>query len=345
LRQAFLEYYDGSAATEAAVDRGLQWLADHQRGDGSWSFNHEEVEQGEKSANPGTLVDATIGPTALVLLPFLGANHTPRQGAYRENVRGGIATLLTRIKATGNLYEPDAPQFPSHPLGTIALCEACTLYRDITIRAAAQRAVQFALLVQNDDGGWSFRINQAHQKPEPSHLLATGWYVAALSAGRRAGFPVPADALRKARQFIESCRSDDGTGFLTQPGNGNADRLATAVGFYSLMLLGADRDHHGLADYVAQLEKDGPSTRGEFLFDFVATNLMRDYGLAWEGWNTAARDHLLASQGTAGAGLGSWYLASREWGNRQGGRLLTTALATLTLEVYYRRPPLYPDAP
>ena len=45
-------------------------------------------------------------------------------------------------------------------------------------------------------------------------------------------------------------------------------------------------------------------------------------------------------QESTGPHSGSWPPAASEWGNR-GGRIYSTTLATLTLEVYYRYLPMY----
>jgi len=51
------------------------------------------------------------------------------------------------------------------------------------------------------------------------------------------------------------------------------------------------------------------------------------------------RDRLIAAQSAAGHESGSWHF-DEPYGNA-GGRLYNTALAVLTLEVYYRYLPLY----
>ena len=51
------------------------------------------------------------------------------------------------------------------------------------------------------------------------------------------------------------------------------------------------------------------------------------------------REILISEQITSGKNAGSWD-PKDSWG-RYGGRLYSTALATLTLEVYYRFLPLY----
>jgi hypothetical protein len=51
------------------------------------------------------------------------------------------------------------------------------------------------------------------------------------------------------------------------------------------------------------------------------------------------RDQLVAAQRQTGNNAGSWD-ANGRWG-RYGGRVYSTALSTLCLEVYYRFLPLY----
>jgi hypothetical protein len=59
-------------------------------------------------------------------------------------------------------------------------------------------------------------------------------------------------------------------------------------------------------------------------------------GQNWERWNNVVRDCVIGLQEPTDAGCarGSW-APHTHWGG-QGGRVYTTALATLTLEVYYR---------
>jgi hypothetical protein len=53
------------------------------------------------------------------------------------------------------------------------------------------------------------------------------------------------------------------------------------------------------------------------------------------------RDYLVDSQGTEGHETGSWYFAEQH--STPGGRLYTTAMSIMTLEVYYRYMPLYKE--
>jgi hypothetical protein len=73
---------------------------------------------------------------------------------------------------------------------------------------------------------------------------------------------------------------------------------------------------------------------------YYGTLAMYQYGgKPGERWNAAVRDPLIDQQVADGDNAGSWD-PNGPWG-RYGGRLYSTAVATLTLEVYYRLLPLY----
>ena len=66
-------------------------------------------------------------------------------------------------------------------------------------------------------------------------------------------------------------------------------------------------------------------------------------GPEWDQWNRAMRHTLIESQCKDGCAMGSWdpeRPAPDNWSGK-GGRIVTTAMSTLTLEVYYRYLPLY----
>jgi hypothetical protein len=62
-------------------------------------------------------------------------------------------------------------------------------------------------------------------------------------------------------------------------------------------------------------------------------------GIHWERWNAALQETLVSRQNKEGPAAGSWDV-DELWGSH-GGRVYTTALAALSLEVYYRFLPLY----
>jgi hypothetical protein len=79
-------------------------------------------------------------------------------------------------------------------------------------------------------------------------------------------------------------------------------------------------------------------------YNYYATQVMNQYGgELWERWNKVMRDQLVNSQARAGCPAGSWFFGGGGHGSQRGGRLYCTAMAAMTLEVYYRNTPLYRD--
>jgi hypothetical protein len=94
---------------------------------------------------------------------------------------------------------------------------------------------------------------------------------------------------------------------------------------------------------LTALAKPGPDPDAVYLNFYLSQALLqRDHPL-WQRWNARNRDQLVARQAARGHEAGSWFLADQD--TAPGGRLAHTALAVLTLEVYYRLLPIYsPDA-
>ena len=80
-----------------------------------------------------------------------------------------------------------------------------------------------------------------------------------------------------------------------------------------------------------------------YYWHFGSLALYQVGGDAWKTWNAALQTRLLEAQESRGAQAGSWP-PDTVWGG-YGGRVYSTALAALCLEVYYRYLPLYAAEP
>ena len=113
------------------------------------------------------------------------------------------------------------------------------------------------------------------------------------------------------------------------------------------MYMGWERDTPGLSDGIQYLADFGPDRKKEgtnMYYNYYATQVMKHYGGAeWKEWNSKMRDFLVNTQSKDGVTAGSWMYGQRGHAPEKGGRLYVTALATMTLEVYYRYLPLYSD--
>ncbi len=329
-RGRLLSERGGTPGSEEAVVRGLAWLAAHQRNDGSWRFNHQEGVCQNRCADPGTEA-STAGAAGLVLLPFLGAGHTPEQGEYSETVRRGIYYLQSRMLSTPNGGDLREGTMYAQGIAAIALCEAYAMTHDESMRPVAQQAVDFICYAQHPKGGWRYEPGQ------PGDMTVTGWQLMALKSAQMAGLRVPPQVLERAKQFLDTMHTGGGAcyGYLS-PGRENTP---TAVGLLSRMYMGWSQGDPRLARGVDFLARAGPS-RDDVYFNYYATQVLHHYeGSHWDRWNGKLRDYLIQTQSRAGHEDGSWYFVN--YHATTGGRLYTTAMCVMILEVYYRYMPLY----
>lgn len=321
----------GSATSEAAVERGLRWLVAHQMPDGSWRFKHDQGNCEGQCRNPGAATTST-GATALALLPFLGAGYTHQRGEFKEVVERGLKYLLRRMRTTPHGGDLQEGTMYAQGLATIALCEAYGMTRDPALREPAQLAVDFIVYAQDKQGGgWRYTPGQT------GDTTVTGWQLMALKSAQMAYLNVPPTALEAASRFLDSVQAEYGTYYGYQdPGKGPT---TTSIGLLCRMYGGWSPDHPGLQRGVSFLARQGPH-KDDVYFNYYATQVLLHYGgPQWDQWNTKLRDKLVAAQADRGHESGSWYFHGRN--SEQGGRLFCTALAIMTLEVYYRYQPLY----
>lgn len=110
-----------------------------------------------------------------------------------------------------------------------------------------------------------------------------------------------------------------------------------------MMYMGRGEDDPALQKGVGVLSAKGPDL-GNLYYSYYASQIMHHVGGdKWEKWNERMRDPLIAKQSKAGITKGSWKLTGHDHGYKHGGRLYTTALAAMILEVYYRHMPLYKE--
>lgn len=333
-RGALLQAEGGTPMSEAAVVRGLRWLAAHQQRDGSWNFNHHLGACAGRCRNPGTHASTTAA-TALVLLAFLGHGETHCEGDFSEIVRAGLYYLLNRGIETPQGLDLQEGTMYAQGLAAMALCEAYALTQDRSLQQPAQRALDFIVYAQDKQGGgWRYAPGM------PGDTTVTGWQLMALRSGQMAYLAVPEECLAAAARFLDSVQEHYGAyyGYQT-PGNG---ATTTAIGLLCRMYQGWQRQNESLATGVARLAAEGPSADNMY-YNYYATQVLHHWGgKPWDVWNQSLRERLIAEQAREGHESGSWHYS----GGRAaaGGRLYNTAMAVMTLEVYYRHLPLYREA-
>jgi len=324
----------GSAASEAAVERGLAWLARHQAADGSWRFDLSGCQCDGACRDPGT-VTSTTAATGIALLPFLGAGHTHVEGEYRETVTRGIYYLMSRMQPTPRGGDLSEGTMYGHGVAALTLAEALGMTRDDALVRYVRDAVRFIETAQDlHGGGWRYLPGQ------PGDTTVTAWQLAALRSAALAGVAVPSPTMDGICRFLDRVQTRRGEAYGYQ--SPQARPGTSAVGL-ACRVYTAWPEEETIDRGLAALARAGPDPDAIYLNFYLAQALLhRDHPL-WPRWNARNRDQLVVRQATVGHEAGSWFLADQD--TAPGGRLAHTALAVLTLEVYYRLLPLYrPEA-
>ena len=336
LRQRLVESEGGTIYTEAAVARGLEWLARHQNDNGSWSLDAFSSAGDCNGRCRGAGRNSDMAGTALGLLPFLGAGQTHLQGQYREAVARGLRFLMDNESADGDLRFPGQGQMYAQGLAAIALCEAYALTKNARLRDHAQRALDFIVRAQHSEGGWRYEPGQA------GDMSVVGWQLMALRSGQMAYLNVPDEVFVRASRFLDRVQTDSRRGlFGYMPGH-QATPAMTAEGLLSRQYSGwrpSDRRLQAGLDWLLEHHlprRDWPN----IYYWYYATQAMHHMGgERWRRWNSVLPAILVNLQETEGHEAGSW--TPRTELDPVGGRVYMTALAVCTLEVYYRHLPLY----
>jgi hypothetical protein len=327
----------GGGDTEQAVDRALKWIAIHQMPDGGWSFDFKECPScgGRCSGSGGSKAKDRTGATALALLPFLGRGYTHREGPYKQQIEKGIAFLAQRaVAGKGKAYD-SAGSLYSQGLTGIVLSECYAMSQDNRLAAPTQLVLNFIMQAQDPvGGGWRYTPRQ------PGDTSAVGWQIMALKSGNMAYLQVNPLTVKKAVDFLNSVESQGGSRYgYTDKSTPTPGR--TAVGLLCRMYLGWKKDNSALQEGVAYLAKTGPTS--DLYYDYYATQIMHHMeGEVWISWNKRMKDLLLKSQSNKDHEAGSWHEGfDRGHAAEAAGRLYSTSLATMILEVYYRHLPIF----
>jgi hypothetical protein len=336
----------GSQDTERAVQAALVWLAAAQSSEGRWdAARHgggvERAVQGHHRHGAGAKSDH--GVTGLALLAFLGAGNTHQDGGYSETVSRGLRFLVERQRADGSLAG-DAEFFAAlycHGMAAIAVAECCAMTGDASLRPPLEKAVRYTLSMQSPaTGGWRYA---AGDKGDTSQL---GWQVMLLASARQAGVGGLEAAETRAAAFLQSVSSGRAGGLAAYRMGERPSVAMTAEALASRLFLGMPADHPCVAEAVDLLAKTPPhsSSPNAYAWYYATLASFHAGGPQWEAWNRQLQAAILPLQRRESSGLdGSWD-PDPVWGGH-GGRVYSTAMAAMTLEIYYRHLPMHRRTP
>jgi hypothetical protein len=319
----------GSDATEAAIGRALDWFTRHQEADGHWDMKKH-----------GGSASADTAGTGLALLCYYGHGYQQDKEKNHKHTKALVKALdwmVKQQKKNGDLRGAGGGNHGmyAHGIAAIALCEGYGLTKDPKLKQPAINAIDFILKAQHEGGGWRYQPGQ------PGDLSVTGWHTMALHSAQMADLTVPEEAFAKSTKFVTSVSGGKLGGIYgyTTPGGSQPAMVATGMFLRQLDLAKPTepRMQESARFIKGQMIKSG---KPNFYFDYYAQlALYQHQGPIWEAWNENLKKTYLAEQKKTGDEAGSWDPVGQHVGS--GGRVLSTGLAVLSLEVYYRLLPMF----
>ena len=320
-----IEQLGGSDATERAIINALDWLSRNQEPNGRWDT--------KKHGGNGTYDTASTG-LALLCYYGWGASHNAG-GKYQNNVRKGIEWLVLQQKENGDLR--GGGRMYCHGIAAIALCEAYGVSKDENLREPAEKAINLILAAQSPTkGGWRYDV-----RPGDSDTSVTGWQYMALHSARMAGIEIEEKVFTNARRWFDHAGGGKHGGMYGYTGPEKNKPAMVATGMFCRQLDLAAPTEPRMAESAELLKMRQINVRNpDYYYVYYGTlALYQHQGPVWIDWNERMKETLPLLQKKNGSEKGSWDNSAAH--AAAGGRVISTTLATLSLEVYYRLLPMY----
>ena len=324
-RRRSLRRGGGNRASEKAVRDGLWWLAKVQIKEGPRKGSWDCDRWG------GSDQKGDVAVTGLALLAFLGAGHSDQEGDFQENITMACQFLSREIGANGRFKET---RLYGQGISTMALSEAYGMGRTPWVGKAAQSALDYLIKTQPDTGGYGY-------EGEGEDTSISGWCFMALKSGRICGLDVPDSAFEKMRRFMTDIYREDGTSVYRTSNRDFGTEATTAIALFCRIFLGWEKEDAMVAKAAEAVDRHGVHLENLYYNYYATLSMFQMGGDMWTKWNKNFRDPILAKQeGKDNEELSGSWPTDTAWA-AQGGRVYTTAMAILSLEVYYRFLPIY----
>lgn len=330
---------------DQAVDRGLAYLAQHQRADGSI--------EAPPTGQPGI--------TSLAVLAFLSSGHIPGEGPYGSQLLKAIDFVRSCQRSDGLLSaaEPEAQHVHNgashagnynHAIAGLMLTEVYGMLADERARQTAEtivRALKFTRTQQtrprrnpNDKGGWRYlRIRQNWD----ADVSVSSWQLMFYRSAKNAGFEVPVEFVDEAMDYIRR-GFDPRQSTFTYNYAGGATLATRGVAGGAVVSLALGGEHHSeqarrTGDWILKIsfrrynQGPGPYHYGAFYCSQAMCQLGGEY---WKEFFPSLAETLMAHQ----AADGSWERENEHNGD-YFGRNYTTSLSILALTPAYQLIPIY----
>jgi hypothetical protein len=335
-------------AHRKSVEAGLTWLAEHQQTDGSWS---SRIGRKLNNGYDFTADTGHVGVTSLACIAFLAGGHQLGRGDYGDVLERGLNFVLASAQEDGYITRGKTRMY-SHAFATLFLAEIYGMTHREDVRIKLQKAVDFIVSCQNEEGGWRYVPFESQ-----SDMSIVVCQVIALRAARNIGIRVPKETVERASAYVRDSAISDREASSTSHFGGQ-----NLIGSFKYQKEGATRSSfaltaagvtalNGLGIYSDKRIKEGLDYLRRYFDSFTAQYGVRErghyffwygnyYGVQamymagepyWTPYFTSLRDTLLALQAKDGS-----------FPNEVGpGTAFGTAMGVLILEIPYRFLPIF----
>lgn len=303
--------------TEAAVKKGLEYLAAKQSGNGSWRS------EGQYGSYPVTM-------TSLSSLAILASGSTPTQGEYAALLRKSLTYLVRSSQRSGLICrqgDEESRSMYGHGFAMLYLAQVYGMEEDEErlnqIRWCLQKGVDLTAKAQSNMGGWLYTPDM---RGDEGSVTIT--QVQALRAARNAGIAVPKSVIDGAMGYLEKSFLPSG-GIAYRVGMSDPRPPITAAAVACWFNAGQyDNPMAKKALEFCKLNIGVGNTRqgvwGHYFYShFYMAQVMYLAGdKEWDDYFPKIRDYLLQTQGDDGS-----------WEGDSVGRVYGTAIALVILQL------------
>jgi hypothetical protein len=335
---------------EAALERGLAWLAKNQGTEGNWGSND-------------------LGLVSMGALAFMSAGHAPGRGRYGRELDKALEFIISRSRPSGLLNISDAQRdMYNHGLATFVLGQAhgMATSKDRKLNRVLDNALKLIANTQCEDGGWDYRAARQHAGHDLSLVVMQA---KALRSAVDSGLEVPPEVIDLAIKSVRDHYSTRGGRglpdteqqklpgqFTYSKGGGGGTIAMAAAGVVCLQEFGQYEDWRigknmeviqaAIQETPHSRSRDGSMPFDAYTLYYVGQALYQVGGESWKRSYPALRDYLVDSQ-VSDAGNPNSHGAWRDHGSRGGGRvggkdgeLYATSVACFVLAIPNRYLPI-----
>lgn len=317
----------------AMYRKGLKYLADKQKEDGSWPT----------SSGFGS---ETAGVSAICTMAFLSSGEDPNFGRYATQIRRGVRHIIEAQHPKSGLFKGNTYDYG---FALLLLAEAYGAVDDQLLWAgvedtskkrsigeALELAVRAAIVPKKRErlihkSWYSTGSSPGEGVPDTS---VAGSVLVGLLAARNAGIEVPDDTIDKAVKYFEFMTNEDGTvGYMTNPASAYGNSMARSA-ITTLCLSIAKRKeskaYTATRDYIVDNLEQDYDTHVYYGRYYMAQALFQSDYDAWKKWNRMIITKTRNDQNEDGS-----------LGRSPYGSNYSTGISLLSLALNFRILPIY----